>query len=172
MPHRTAWSWGYTGEAPEPIKGPGSAESGVAVTVYFSRLTLAIPVEFGNPTNVGSSIGNQWLEVTVLAGPNTGTDQNDVFYVGNQIGESGNTPTRISLDVVIPAPGTPRSTVTESLNLLTEKQVEKLRQIHYSRAGLEALREDVVSATLAKICVFVSGFFAAAAAFAMFYHPP
>lgn len=38
-------------------------------------------------------IRNQWLEVTVLANDDTGLDTPDVHYWGNQIGETGNSPT-------------------------------------------------------------------------------
>ena len=36
------------------------------------------------------AIMNQWLEVTVLATEHTGLDEEDVFYFGNAVGESGN----------------------------------------------------------------------------------
>ena len=39
-----------------------------------------------------NAIQNQWLQVTVLATANTGLSCNDVFYWGNAIGESGNSP--------------------------------------------------------------------------------
>jgi len=39
-----------------------------------------------------SAIAKQWLQVTVLANANTGLDSPDVFYFGNAVGESGNTP--------------------------------------------------------------------------------
>jgi len=35
------------------------------------------------------AIENQWLQVTVKANATTGLDQNDVFYVGNAVGECG-----------------------------------------------------------------------------------
>jgi hypothetical protein len=35
-------------------------------------------------------IKNQWLQVTVLAGANTGLAAPDVFYFGNLVGETGN----------------------------------------------------------------------------------
>ena len=40
------------------------------------------------------AIVNQWLEVTVKAGPNTGLSHDDVFYIGNGVAESGDTPGR------------------------------------------------------------------------------
>jgi hypothetical protein len=39
-----------------------------------------------------SAIRNRWLQVTVRATDNTGLAANDVFYVGNAVGESGNAP--------------------------------------------------------------------------------
>ena len=39
-----------------------------------------------------NAIERQWLEVTVLATPNTGLATPDVFYFGNAIGETGNSP--------------------------------------------------------------------------------
>ncbi len=39
------------------------------------------------------AIQKQWLQVTVLAGGNIGLFQDDVFYYGNAIGESGNSTT-------------------------------------------------------------------------------
>ena len=38
------------------------------------------------------AIVNRWLEVTVHAGPRTGLMEDDVFYFGNAIGESGDNP--------------------------------------------------------------------------------
>jgi hypothetical protein len=38
----------------------------------------------------GGAIENQWLQVAVLATPNTGLSQPDVFYFGNAVGEAGN----------------------------------------------------------------------------------
>ena len=39
------------------------------------------------------AITNGWLQVTVLANNNTGLTEDDVFYFGNAIGETGNDPT-------------------------------------------------------------------------------
>ena len=38
-------------------------------------------------------IRNCWLQVTVLATDATGLAENEVFYVGNAVGESGNSTT-------------------------------------------------------------------------------
>ncbi len=46
----------------------------------------------------GNSIKNQWLQVTVKAGGNTGLAAADVFYFGNAIGESGNNPANAVVD--------------------------------------------------------------------------
>jgi hypothetical protein len=43
-------------------------------------------------------IQRQWLQVTLLAGVNTGIAQADVFYFGNAIGESGNNPANAAVD--------------------------------------------------------------------------
>ena len=43
-------------------------------------------------------IQNQWLQVTVLADANTGLAATDVFYFGNAIGESGNSPANAVVD--------------------------------------------------------------------------
>lgn len=47
------------------------------------RLTVTFP---------SGSIVNQWLRVTLKATPTTGLAAPDVFYFGNLVGESGNTP--------------------------------------------------------------------------------
>jgi Zn-dependent metalloprotease/methionine-rich copper-binding protein CopC len=39
-----------------------------------------------------SAIQNQWLQVTTLANADTGLSANDVFYFGNAVGESGDSP--------------------------------------------------------------------------------
>jgi len=39
------------------------------------------------------AIKNTWLQVTVKATVNTGLTANDVFYFGNAVGETGNSPT-------------------------------------------------------------------------------
>ncbi len=46
----------------------------------------------------GNSIKNQWLQVTVKAGGNTGLAAADVFYFGNAIGESGDNPANAVVD--------------------------------------------------------------------------
>ena len=44
-------------------------------------------------TFADNAIQNQWLEVTVRAGANTGLANDDVFYFGNAIGETGDSAT-------------------------------------------------------------------------------
>jgi len=44
------------------------------------------------------SISNQWLQITVLATANTGLAEDDVFYFGNAIGESGNSTAETDVD--------------------------------------------------------------------------
>jgi len=73
--------------APSPVViavRPGAGTGG------SSRITL------NWPDNV---IQKQWLQITVLATPNTGLIAPDVFYFGNAIGESGNSPTDAQVDV-------------------------------------------------------------------------
>ena len=65
---------------PEPLSivrrnGDGIGDS--------DRLTVTFP---------SGSIVNQWLRVTLKATANTGLPAPDVFYFGNLVGESGNTP--------------------------------------------------------------------------------
>lgn len=62
---------------------PGSADT--------TRITLIWP---------DSAIKKQWLQVKVLATPNTGLDSADVFYFGNAIGESGNSPLNAAVTVI------------------------------------------------------------------------
>ncbi len=50
------------------------------------------------PEREPGSISNQWLQVTALATANTGLGEADVFYVGNAIGESGNSTIETNVD--------------------------------------------------------------------------
>ena len=45
------------------------------------------------------AIRNCWLQVTVLATDATGLAENEVFYVGNAVGESGNSATDTAVNV-------------------------------------------------------------------------
>jgi len=45
-------------------------------------------------------IQNQWLKVTMLSTVNTGLEQDDVFYFGNAIGESGNSDTDAKVNAI------------------------------------------------------------------------
>ncbi len=47
-----------------------------------------------------NAIEKQWLQVTVLATANTGLDADDVFYFGNAIGETGNSPSEAKVTPV------------------------------------------------------------------------
>ena len=70
------WSW-----APDPVTvavRPGAGTDGA------DRITLIWE---------DGVIRNCWLQVTVLASDATGLAVNDVFYVGNAVGESGNSAT-------------------------------------------------------------------------------
>ena len=67
-------------ETPAPASvtvrtGPG-AESSDRVTITFAD----------------SRLRDTWLRVTVLPGGHTGLPQPDVFYFGNAVGETGNSP--------------------------------------------------------------------------------
>jgi hypothetical protein len=46
-----------------------------------------------------AAIRNAWLQVTVLATSATGLAAQDVFYVGNAVGEAGNMPTDAIVNV-------------------------------------------------------------------------
>ena len=70
------WPW-----APDPIAiavRPGAGQDGA------DRVTLIWE---------DGAIRNCWLQVTVLATDATGLAENEVFYVGNAVGESGNSTT-------------------------------------------------------------------------------
>jgi len=45
-----------------------------------------------------NAIENQWMQLTVKATPRTGLASPDVFYFGNAIGESGNSPSNAEVD--------------------------------------------------------------------------
>jgi len=47
-----------------------------------------------------SGIGQKWLQVTVKATANTGLSQDDVFYFGNAIGESGDSATSAAVNIL------------------------------------------------------------------------
>ncbi|MBN1764508.1 MAG: hypothetical protein JW860_04560 [Sedimentisphaerales bacterium] len=55
------------------------------------RITIIFP---------DNAIQKQWLQVTVLATPNTGLQDDDVFYVGNAIGETGNSTADASVNAI------------------------------------------------------------------------
>nr|MBX2851210.1 hypothetical protein [Phycisphaeraceae bacterium] len=71
-------SWA-TAPTPTSITIRGGAGAGGS-----DRVTLVWP---------DSAIKNQWLEVTVKANSQTGLTQDDIFYFGNAIGETGNSTT-------------------------------------------------------------------------------
>jgi len=47
-----------------------------------------------------NGIGQTWLQVTVKADANTGLNQDDVFYFGNAIGETGDSATSAAVNIV------------------------------------------------------------------------
>lgn len=71
---------GRWADAPAPTSvtvRPGEGESG------SDRVTI---------TWADGAIANEWLQVTVLANGRTGLAEDDVFYFGNAVGETGNFP--------------------------------------------------------------------------------
>jgi hypothetical protein len=50
------------------------------------------------PRRESGAVSNQWLQVTVLATATTGLSDEDVFYFGNAIGESGNSTAETNVD--------------------------------------------------------------------------
>ncbi|MDY7011119.1 MAG: hypothetical protein SVV80_10265 [Planctomycetota bacterium] len=70
-PHRPAHSFGIRGALPA---GAGGSDR---ITIIWAD----------------NSIAKQWLQVTVKATAATGLAEPDVFYFGNAIGETGNSPT-------------------------------------------------------------------------------
>jgi len=61
-------------------------------------------------------IQNEWLQVTVLANENTGLAEDDVFYFGNAIGESGNSAIDAKINAVdiVLARNNPRALLDEA----------------------------------------------------------
>jgi hypothetical protein len=51
-------------------------------------------------TFADGSLKNQWLQVTVKPGGNTGLSQPDVFYFGNLVGETGDSTTTARVDAI------------------------------------------------------------------------
>jgi len=70
--------WATLGMAPAVAVRPGAGAAG------SDRVTLTWPA---------GAIRGQWLQVTVLANATTGLSDPDVFYFGNAVGETGNSPT-------------------------------------------------------------------------------
>jgi len=75
---------------------PGSGAGG------SDRVTITWP---------DNAISNTWLQVTVLDTPDTGLSAADVFYFGNAIGDTGNSPTdaRVNASDMLLARNNPRS---------------------------------------------------------------
>jgi len=77
------WPW-----APDPIAivvRPGAGQSGT------DRVTLIWP---------DRAIRKCWLQVTMLATDATGLTRNEVFYVGNAVGDSGDAPRNSAVNVI------------------------------------------------------------------------
>ena len=77
-----------SGEIPLPtvVNGSRDSESGI------QRFTLVWP---------DNAIRNQWLQVTVKAGQSTGLENDDVFYWGNAVGETGGDDTAVDSQDVL-----------------------------------------------------------------------
>ena len=78
-------------------------------TAAWPTLTVAPSIDVRPASGIGDSdrvtliwpngtIVNEWLQVTVLATPNSGLLANDVFYFGNAIGETGNSALNTFID--------------------------------------------------------------------------
>ncbi len=78
-------TWAF---APAPASITARPGAGVAGS---TRVTIVWP---------DGAIVNQWLQVGVRATPNTGLSKPDVFYFGNAIGESGNSPESTMVNVL------------------------------------------------------------------------
>lgn len=78
-------TWSLLATNPEVSVRPGAGVNG------SDRVTLIW---------AGETIAKQWLEVTVLAAPNTGLASPEVFYFGNAIGEAGDSPTNARVDLL------------------------------------------------------------------------
>ncbi|MBL7041137.1 MAG: putative Ig domain-containing protein [Pirellulaceae bacterium] len=86
-------SWN-PGPAPQSVSvRPGAGVNGA------DRITLIwADNDPYTPEREPGSISGQWLQVTVLATENTGLAEDDVFYFGNAIGESGNSTVEANVD--------------------------------------------------------------------------
>jgi hypothetical protein len=63
---------------------PGVSVRAGAGAIGSGRVTLTFPA---------GTITGEWVQVTVLANATTGLDSPDVFYFGNAVGETGDSPT-------------------------------------------------------------------------------
>ena len=82
--------------APQSIAAPRDVDLGGGVHVKRVTITWADDNP-GTRTREPGAISNQWLQVTVL-GTNAGMAQDDVFYFGNAIAESGNSTSETNVD--------------------------------------------------------------------------
>jgi len=71
---------------------------------HADRVTLTwedyYVLQSGNWVFNPNGIGQKWLQVTVKANANTGLSQNDVFYFGNAIGDSGDSAASTAVNIV------------------------------------------------------------------------
>jgi hypothetical protein len=82
--HNDTGDWAAAPAPQEIAVRPGEGQGGA------DRITLVWP---------DGAIAGQWLEVTVLATPDTGLTEPDVFYFGNAVGEAGDNPSDAKVNV-------------------------------------------------------------------------
>lgn len=92
-------------------------------------------------------IQDQWLRVTIKANADTALAADDVFYFGNEIGETGNSPTDTDVDVSdqlhVRANAILSAAITNVYDFNRDGQVDVSDQLiarYYSIGGVNALR--------------------------------
>lgn len=97
----------------------------------------SIRLEIGWENN---EIQNEWVQVTLKANANTGLADDDVFYFGNSIGDTGNSPTNAIVDnsdvLAVQSSHTAAATITNPYDLNRDKIVDAtddmIAQTHFS----------------------------------------
>ncbi|MEO1528788.1 MAG: proprotein convertase P-domain-containing protein [Planctomycetota bacterium] len=84
------------------IDAAGFADAGITPSIELfpgegANGSTRVKITIGN-----GDVTNTWLRTTILAGPETALENNDVFYFGNVVGDTGagNTPTRIRVNAI------------------------------------------------------------------------